>query len=192
MIKHLDFQLTTCENNIKNYCNKVQSKYEESVTSRFNEANNRLSEVKAENNKYSHDLIKRTESLNEEFSKYLILKENLYNKVDNEVNNIQSMFRKTNENFIEIKMEFDSLNGKYIDLSEFIKDVRFRKNLGTEVKKGEYMKIARKISNKGDKFGIENNDEIEDKFAGVESHIKKYINSKPCVSGELKKEKENG
>ena len=66
--------------------------------------------------------------------------------------------------------------------------MRFRKNLGSDVKKSEFKKVANVISGRdGERFtglsGINGNDdninticnENEEKFPEVESYIKKYI-----------------
>ena len=42
---------------------------------------------------------------------------------------------------IEYKNEFNLIKDRFTRLSEFIKDVRFRKNIGKEVKKIEFKKM---------------------------------------------------
>ena len=46
---------------------------------------------------------------------------------------------------IEYKNEFNLIKDRFTRLSEFIKDVRFRKNIGKEVKKTEFKKMSNQI-----------------------------------------------
>ena len=51
----------------------------------------------------------------------------------------------TIKKFQEYKNEFNLIKDRFTRLSEFIKDVRFRKNIGKKVKKIEFKKISNQI-----------------------------------------------
>jgi len=121
MIKGLDFQLGSCEENLRVFCSKTLSDFENNIKNLINNLNLRISEVKMENNKYSHDLLKRAGLLKEEHEKILKIKNELIKTVAENSYNNKEINKKTNDNFNMIKLEFEEMQGKFIDLSEFIK-----------------------------------------------------------------------
>ena len=123
MVKGLEFQLGTCEENLRVFCNKTLSDFEKSKENFINDINLRISEVKMENNKYSHDLLKRAELLKEDHEKIVKIKDDLMIKSveRNKFSSSKEINKKPNDDFTMIKVELEELQGKFTNLSEFIK-----------------------------------------------------------------------
>ena len=54
----------------------------------------------------------------------------------------------TIKSFEEFKNEYGVIRHKFMELAEFIKDVRFRKNIGGNVKKKEVKQMVKKMLKK--------------------------------------------
>ncbi len=121
MIKTLDFQINTCENNLREYCNKTMNAFEKNVTNNLNDMNMRISEVKMENNKYSYELKKSSENLIKEVEGIMKMKEEVVKKNDADFNKIKEVNKATNDNFDDLRTDFNQMQAKFSDLSEFIK-----------------------------------------------------------------------
>ena len=67
------------------------------------------------------------------------------NKFDSEIEKFVELNEKTVKEFNEYQYEFKLLKQKFTTLSDFIKDVRFRKNLGQNVSLKEFKQIGNKI-----------------------------------------------
>ena len=82
-----------------------------------------------ENIKYSSELIERSNELKLDWDKILDIKTEIYTKLDSEL----MKFKEINNDLVKIfesqKSEFTLLKKRFTELSEFIKDVRFRNNI---------------------------------------------------------------
>ena len=94
-----------------------------------------MQDVRLENNKYNIELRKKFDSLVIDWEKVLKIKEEIYIKFDSDVEKYKNDNINIIKKFEEYKSEFKLIKDRFIRLSEFIKDVRFRKNIGKEVKK---------------------------------------------------------
>jgi len=121
MIKTLDFQINNCENNLREYCNKTITAFEKQTTENLNDMNMRITEVKMENNKYSYELKKNSDTLLKEIDSIAKLKDDINWKYESFLMNVKAINQGTNDNFDDLKVEFNNINNKFGDLSEFIK-----------------------------------------------------------------------
>ena len=81
------------------------------------------------------------------------LKIELKKGFDDEVSDIENKFNDVVNNFNDFKSEYLKIKGRFIELIEFIKDVRFRKNLVDfdGIKKKEIDNLVHKIDFKNNK-----------------------------------------
>ena len=93
----------------------------------------RISETRIENANYAIGLEKTTKTLQGELKSMNIIKNQLYKKFDSNVVNLRKDNAKVIKLFSGYKKEFNLLQHKFTQLSEFIKDMRFRINLKEDV-----------------------------------------------------------
>jgi len=129
MIKTLDFQINNCENNLREYCNKTITTNKKQTTENLNNMNMRITEVKMENNKYSYELKKNSDTLLKEIDSIAKLKDDINWKYESFLMNVKAINQGTNDNFDDLKVEFNNINNKFGDLSEFIKVILVILNL---------------------------------------------------------------
>ena len=139
--------------------NKKMDEIEEKFKSLISLYDERLSGTRAENAEY----IKNMEGTMNKFKTELMEVENLKGKIFEEIKAEGNLLRVENEKtqniFLGYKKEFILLKDRFTQLSEFIKDVRFRINLGQEVKKRDFYQMSNKIDF-SKKQKIENNNNI--------------------------------
>jgi hypothetical protein len=125
--------------------NKKMDEIEEKFKSLISLYDERLSGTRAENAEY----IKNMEETMNKFKTGLMEVENLKGKIFEEIKAEGNLLRVENEKtqniFLGYKKEFNLLKDRFTQLSEFIKDVRFRINLGQEVKKRDFYQMSNKI-----------------------------------------------
>ena len=196
IIKNFNLQV---DNNTKanmKYTNEIKDKTERNFNEKFTEIKNSIFEMKLENSKYAIELKAKSLDLSKEWDKMRKIKEEIYSKFDERVHDMTKSNDNTVHCFNELKDEFHRIRRKFGELAEFIRDVRFRKNIGGDVKKREIKQLINKISfkrkNSFDNITTDNkpnnNKEIEENIIDknspnmrqsqshdIESKIKKYI-----------------
>ena len=183
-------------NNLIDNNNKSQIKYiNEIYEKKFKECKNmidiineRINDMRMENSKYTVELIGKTISLTKESEKIQKMKEEIISEFNNKIQECKILSNNTIDSFDDFKSEFFSIKKKFIELAEFIKDVRFRKNIGGDVKKKEIKNIAKKITwKKSCGKSIEKDKErslMEYNFQGDKNTLRKSISHEP--DGKLK------
>ena len=113
----------------KEYCNICFDNFDKNSNDRYNALEEKMNSLRMENVKYSSELIERSNELKMDWEKIMNIKTEIYAKLDSELKN----FTKINNNLLKIfesqKSEFTLLKNRFTELSEFIKDVRFRNNI---------------------------------------------------------------
>ena len=109
--------------------------------------NDKIMEVRMNNIKEAIDLEKRTQEFQKEWDKILLIKNEISKKLIDHLliykTDADTAIKKYNEG----KIEFDKVKRRFGDMVDFIKDVRFRKNLGIykEISKREIKGIVNKL-----------------------------------------------
>ena len=120
----------------------------------------RISEARIENANYAVGLEKRSEALQNEIKSLYTLKNDLNKKVDTGIAEMKKDNSKIIRLFGGYKKGFNVLEYKFTQLSEFIKDMRFRINLKEDVQRREFSKMSDLINfdkkKKGFYDGLEN------------------------------------
>ena len=123
-------QIETAQNKINEYCTNGFKQCDDICKDRMNLIENRIETLRIENSKYAFELKQKSEEINLDWEKLNNIEKNINKKYKDEWNKITDvMDRITNKND-KFKEEFNLIKNKFTELSEFIKDVRFRKNLG--------------------------------------------------------------
>ena len=130
------------------YINEMKEKIVKDCESMFESVTDKMKEIRVENSKYAVDLISNSMDLSKKWDKLEKIKEELLEKFNYNVNKYQMLTDDTIKSFEEFKNEYSIIRRKFMELAEFIKDVRFRKNIGGDVKKRDIKNITKKIIGK--------------------------------------------
>ncbi len=137
----------------------------------------RMQNIRIENTKFIIDSKKEYNNLLKEWEKMIGIKNEIYIKLNNQMEKIEesnySIYRKL-EGY---KKEFNIIKNRFTQLSEFIKDVRFRINIGGDIKKRDILRLSKKIdfSKKQtiQKEDIKDNNSLLDYNKSYYQHLKK-------------------
>ena len=139
--------------------NKKMDENEKNLKNLFSTYNERLTGTRAENAEYIQNIQQTVYRFKQELDEF----EKLKNKITDDIKEEGRLLREENEKtqniFRGYKKEFNLMKDRFTQLSEFVKDVRFRINLGQEVKRREYYHISSKL-NFSKKQKIENDNYI--------------------------------
>ena len=136
--------------------NKSQIKYiNEMYEKNFKECKNmidlvseRITDMRVENSRYAVELIGKSINLTKEWDKIQNIKEEIMHEFNEKIQDFKIVSNNTINSFDDFQTEFNSIKRKFLELAEFIRDVRFRKNIGGDVKKKEIKNIIKKITGK--------------------------------------------
>lgn len=147
LIKRFQSQLDTITLTLTQFVDKKINESEERIKSLMKIYDDRLEDMRVENGKYAIMLKTNTENMMIEWKKIIDIKEDIYNKVNKEVDDMKGNIKEVSEKFEGYKGEFKVIKQRFTQLSEFIKDLRFRKNVGKEnLTKKEAMKMSSLIN----------------------------------------------
>jgi len=158
------------------YINEMKEKIVKDCESMFESVTDKMKEIRVENSKYAVDLISNSMDLSKKWDKLEKIKEELLEKFNYNVNKYQMLTDDTIKSFEEFKNEYSIIRRKFMELAEFIKDVRFRKNIGGNVKKKEVKQMVKKIMKKKRSFANENVQLLSDITSIENIDYKKYYN----------------
>ena len=189
--KYLDIFNTQTNHLLKttsDYTNACIKESEKKTKSLFSILEDRLGDTRVENANYSIGLEKLTNSLKKEINNFYLFKSELIQKVDTTVTDLRKDNTKIIKLFTGYKKGFNLLQHKFTQLSEFIKDMRFRINLKEDVQRREFSKISDLINfDKRKKGFYEGMEEFAKKNKNFESYLKEYINGKMSADDLLKR-----
>ena len=104
-------------------------------------------EVKIENAKYYQEIILNIEKINKDMEELANLKIALKKQYDDYINKMEKDNKKIYDDFEDMKNNFQKIKHQFKNLYEFIKDVRFKKNINKDVTKNEIQNILNNIEN---------------------------------------------
>lgn len=176
LITGLSSQLENAERSMKNFTTKMLQDTEVNFKREYENMGIKIGDMRLENNKYAYQLQKNANELTAEKDKILSIKSEINKQLDDALDRCREMNKNTADNFESIKGEYHSIKSKFIELSEFIKDVRFRKNLGVEVTKTDIKKLTNKITSDSKKptltehnYRANSQQHIENNFSKIKS-----------------------
>ena len=185
LTKSLTSQINTLNTTVTMQTNQSINDSEERIKDLLTIYDNRLEDMRIENSKFVMDLKAQYNSLMQEWKKVLGIKQEIFKRFDNEVESIVESNKDLLNRFDGYKKEFKLIKNRFTQLSEFIKDVRFRMNAGGLQKK-ETVQISSVINfskkqvykeeSSDNTFRLMNNNNSNQKDNTVtESFLKKYI-----------------
>ena len=130
------------------YINEMFEKNYKECKSMIDTVEERITDMRIENSRYAVELIGKSINLTKEWDKIQNIKEEIMHEFNDKIHEFRLVSNNTINSFTEFKTEFNLIKRKFFELAEFIKDVRFRKNIGGDVKKKEIKCIAKKITGK--------------------------------------------
>ena len=105
----------------------------------------RLQDTRVENANYSIGLKKKSEQLSRLIENIYEVKKDIYKKLNDEVKDMKVEQRQLGRYFTSYKKQFTLIRDKFAQLSEFIRDVRFRANLAPDGKKRDFVNMAKQM-----------------------------------------------
>ena len=197
MQEDLKKQMNSIIETNKTYTKEKITEAEEKMQSLIQLYDDRLQDTRVENAHYSIGLEKKAEELSKLIVNVENTKNELYNKFDKEVKVIKDNYESTKVFFYKYKKQYILLKDRFTQLAEFIKDIRFRTNLGEEIKRKEFLLMANKIdfTKKQSLDESEKKKQIENKYNDEKFNYYNFVNDisstsiiKRYISGELKAE----
>ena len=163
LVNSFQLQIENVQQKFIEHFNKKFVEVENKLLDRIKITDDRIDVLRVENLKYANELIEETKKLGIKWEKLDAFEIKINNKLDDEIEKFSTINDKTVKEFHEYQNEFKLLKQKFTILSEFIKDVRFRKNLGQNVSLKEFKQIGNKIDfRKKQKLEVDNSkDELE-------------------------------
>ena len=120
----------------------------------------RVMELRLENSRHSLELISKTDEIKEQMNKIKEMKGELLNEFYNKIDDYKIETNKTINSFNEFKNEYAVIRKKFLELAEFIKDIRFKKNLGDDANKKEINDLYKNLVKKTKKSNKDKNVEL--------------------------------
>ena len=134
------------KDNILNQSNSMINKKLYEIEEKFKNLmllyDERLSGTRAENAEYIKNMQGTFNTLKNEITEIQNLKGRIFEEIKSEGKILRHENEITQSIFFGYKKEFNLLKEKFTQLGDFIKDVRFRVNLGQEVKRREFHRIS--------------------------------------------------
>jgi len=154
LIGQFKLQVDNNQNKYMNFCNEKIADSKKEIDEQFKLFDEKMDRLRLENGKHSFELINKTEELKTKLERV----NNITNEVDEKLKEELDKYKKYNKDLIKVfdsqKDEFKLIKVRFTELSEFIKDVRFARNLN-QYNKGNpdfdaisFMKKARKLGKK--------------------------------------------
>ena len=170
LVQSFQVQKDSILNITNNSINKKAEETEEKFQNLIKLYDERLQETRAQNSEYMKNMEHTLNQVRGRMGEFKEYKDNIIEKLNEEKKIAKDENEKTQHIFFGYKKEFNLIKEKFTQLSEFIKDVRFRVNIGEEVKRREFFHISNKIDftkpqklEKNSNFGI-NSDNIINEF----------------------------
>ena len=145
LIQQFNLQIENIQTKFAEYVNKRFIELENKLNDRIKITDDRIDVLRLENGKYANELVENTNHIKIEWNKLEEFENNINEKIKDEVLKFQELNENTVKKFNENQNDFKIIKQKFTRLSEFIKDVRFRKNLGQNVPLKAFKEIGKQI-----------------------------------------------
>ena len=145
-ISSFNSQIDTLLKTTSEFTKTCVQEAEERMKSIYNIYDDRLQDARIENANYAIGLEKATEVLKKELENLYVVKNELYEKVDKGMQEVKNDNTRVVKLFSGYKKNFHIIQHKFTQLSDFIKDIRFRINLKEDVQRREYAHMSNLIN----------------------------------------------
>ena len=155
-INQIKKKISTIEQSLQNIKDSISKelnflfdkKFEESEQKFKNmvlEYDEKLTKAKEQNADYINEIQETLKKFKDKLEEFETVKNNISEEIRQEGKKLKEENDQTQNIFKGYKKEFNLMKDRFTQLSEFIKDVRFRINVGQEVKRREYYHVSSKI-----------------------------------------------
>ncbi len=130
-----------------NYSDFKNSVLDKEIRLEIKNNTEKILDIRLQNVKEAISLEKKTKELQDEWNKVSDMKDDIYKKLNDHLLIYKTDANEALKKYDEMKGEFNKIKSRFGSLVEFIKDVRFRKNLGTfkEIKKRDINNLTNKL-----------------------------------------------
>ena len=142
-------------------CTNKLKDFEIMMNTRCETTENLVEKMRVENSEYATELKNKINSINIDYNKLDQLKSNIDEIINNELKKFRKEVNKNNNSFNEYKNEFNLIKEKFTQLSDFIRDIRFQKNLTSSKRVSIFNKESRNIDFRKKQINKNNNDDEE-------------------------------
>ena len=126
-------------------CSDKLKNFEIMINTKFETTEVQLDKLRVENGKYATELKSKVDKINIAWEKLEKLKNDMNAVINEELKKFKKVVENNNLMFNEHKNEFELIKEKFTNLSEFIRDVRFKKNIGNNRRSSVFSVEARNI-----------------------------------------------
>ena len=157
LIGQFKLQIDTSQDRYFEFCKERIEEVKKEIFDKFKIIEEKIDNMRLDNGKYSFELIKKSEELENKLNRI----NNMTNEVDEKMKEEMSKYQKYNKELIKTfesqKEEFKIIKIRFSELSDFIKDVRFLRNLNNYNTQGnnnkeyepmELLKSSKQLSKK--------------------------------------------
>ena len=129
LIGQFKLQIDSSKDKYFSFCNDKILETKNEINEQFRLIDEKINNMRLENGKYTYELIQKTEELKEKFE----IINNITNEVDEKLYEQMKKYQKYNNELVKTfdshKEEFKTIKIRFTELSEYIKDVRFLRNI---------------------------------------------------------------
>jgi hypothetical protein len=170
LIRKEEAELVEVTNKTNKICNAKFHQYEKILEEKFNLTQEIVQAVRIDNSKYAMDLINKTEEIQIHYDQLKEIKKEIYDEFEKELSKFRKEVEGNTKIFTMNQNDFKLLKQRFTQLSEFIKDIRFQKNI-----KNNFTKMARAIDfTKKQKYNDDYNMEL---YNEITKDLLAYLNS---------------
>ncbi len=144
-IKNFNLQIDHVINKYKEFCSNSIKFCENQFERRINETEDKVENLRIENNKYANDLLNECNNFRFQWQELENYKKKLEN--DYKINLIkqEELYNEFAKKFDVNEKDYKLIKQRFTELSNFIKSVRFRKNIGEVVKIQDFRDMSSKV-----------------------------------------------
>ena len=144
-IKNFNLQIDNVISKYKEFCSKSIKHCESQFEKRINETEEKVQDLRIENNKYSNELINECDKFRLNYKNLEEYKNSLEVQYKENLKKQEELYHGFEKKFHNNEKDYKLIKQKFTELSDFIKSVRFRKNLGEVVKIQDFRDMSHKI-----------------------------------------------
>ena len=144
-IKNFNLQIDNVISKYKEFCSKSIKHCESQFEKRINETEEKVQDLRIENNKFSNELINECDKFRLNYKNLEEYKNSLEVQYKEHLKKQEELYHGFEKKFHNNEKDYKLIKQKFTELSDFIKSVRFRKNLGEVVKIQDFRDMSHKI-----------------------------------------------
>ena len=126
LIQSFQLQIDNITKSMSEFTTKSVNDCESRINDLLKTYDEKMQNIRIENNKYFNQIKEEFTKMKKDWEKILQIKKEIYYKYDVEVSNMKESYNNVALKFEGYKKEFNLIKNRFTQLSEFIKDVRFR------------------------------------------------------------------